>query len=112
MIPTRLAPGRPLNADPLADKRHTMTESTLTALWIDGPDPRGPLGYGVTAFSLTDALEIVRRAGYRLPEDASALRVRADIRPADIEHRFVREHMGPIVVRGLWYPFIDVGVGS
>jgi|SRR5437762_7804390 len=91
---------------------HTVSESTLTAFWIDGPDPRGPLGYGVTAFSLTDVLEIVRRAGYRLPDDTSALRVRAEVKPEDIRHRFVREHMGPIVVRGLWYPFIDVGIGA
>ena len=89
-----------------------MSDSALTAFWIDGPDPRGPLGYGVTAFSLTDALEIVRRAGYQLPADASTLRVREGVRPTDIEHRHVREHMGPIIIRGLWYPFIDVGVGT
>ncbi len=93
-------------------KVHTMSESALTAFWIEGPDRRGPLGYGVTAFSFADALEIVRRACYQLPEDSSTLRVRADIRPGDIEHRFVREHMGPIAVRGMWYPFIDVGFGS
>jgi len=89
-----------------------MSDSALTAFWIEGPDPRGPLGYGVTAFSLADALEIVRRAGYQLPTDPSTLRVREGIRPADIEHRHVREHMGPSVIRGLWYPFIDVGVGT
>ena len=89
-----------------------MSESTLTAFWIEGPDPRGPLGYGITAFSLTDAFEIVARAGYRLPDDKSTLHIRADIKLADIEHRFVRDHIGPIVVRGLWYPFIDVGVGA
>ena len=89
-----------------------MRESTLTAFWIDGPDPSGPLGYGVTAFSITDAVEIVQRAGYRLPDDKGSLRVRADIKAAEIEHDYVREHMGPIVVRGLWYPFIDVGVGA
>lgn len=89
-----------------------MSEFTLTPFWIDGPAPRGLLGCGVTAFSLTDALEIVRRAGYGLPDDTSTLRVRVDIKPADIEHSYVREHMGPIAVRGLWYPFIDVGVGA
>jgi len=46
-----------------------------------------------------------------LPDDTSRLQTRPDIKPAEIEHRFVREHMGPIVVRGLWYPFTDVGVG-
>jgi len=89
-----------------------MAESALTAFWIEGPDPKGPLGYGVTGFSVADAMEIVRRAGYRLPDDTSTLRVREGVRPSDIEHRYVREHMGPIVVRGLWYPFIDVGIGA
>lgn len=89
-----------------------MTDSALTAFWIEGPDPGGPLGYGVTGFSRTDAFEIVRRAGFQLPVDASTLKVREGVRPEDIEHSYVREHMGPIVVRGLWYPFIDVGVGT
>jgi hypothetical protein len=87
-------------------------DRTLMAFWIEGPDPKGPLGYGVTAFSIVDAFDIVERAGYRLPQDKSSLRVRVDIKPADIEHTYVREHMGPIVVRGLWYPFTDVGVGA
>jgi hypothetical protein len=89
-----------------------MNSSTLTAFWIEGPDARGPLGYGVTAFSLTDAFEIVARAGYQLPNDKSTLRFQADIKPADLVHGFVREHMGPIVVRGLWYPFRGVGLGA
>lgn len=89
-----------------------MGDSSLRAFWIEGPDPRGPLGYGVTAFSVCEALEIVARAGYHLPDDKTALRVRTDIRPADIVDRHVRDHMGPIVVRGLWYPFIGIGVGA
>jgi len=89
-----------------------MSDSSLIAFWIEGPDPRGPLGYGVTAFSSTDALEIVHRAGYRLPDDTSTLRVRAGIKPQEIEHQFVLERMGPIVVRGLWYPFTEVGLGA
>ncbi|HET6880169.1 MAG TPA: hypothetical protein VFI31_08445 [Pirellulales bacterium] len=89
-----------------------MSSFTLTAFWIEGPGPKGPLGYGVTAFSLMDAFEIVARAGYQLRDDKSTLRVWANIKRADLEHGFVREHMGPIVVRGLWYPFIAVGFGA
>lgn len=89
-----------------------MSRSILTAFWIEGPDDRGPLGYGVTAFSLTDAFQIVARAGHQLPDDKCMLRVRADIKAADLKHRFVREHMEPIVVRGMWYPFRDVGRGA
>jgi len=89
-----------------------LDEATLRAFWIEGPDPGGPLGYGVTAFSLTDAFEIIERVGYRLSRDRGDLRVHPDIKPADIVHRYVREHMGPIVVRGLWYPFIEPGAGA
>jgi hypothetical protein len=89
-----------------------MSDSLLTAFWIECADPRGPLGYGVTAFSIEDALEIVRRAGYHLSNDMSALRVKAGIRPTEIEYQYVRDHMGPIVVRGLWYSFVGVGHGS
>ena len=89
-----------------------MSDSALTTFWVEGPNPRGPLGYGVTAFSITDAFEIIERAGYRLPEDKSTLHVRTNITLADIEHNHVREHMGAIVVRGLWYPFIGIGLGA
>ncbi len=89
-----------------------MSDSTLIPFWIEGPDPKGPVGYGVTAFSITDAFEIIERAGFRLPDDKSTLRVRANVKPADIEYSFVRQHMGPIVVRGLWCPFRDVGFGA
>ena len=70
------------------------------------------MGYGVTAFSITDAFEIVQRAGYRLPDDKSTLRVHPNIKPDEIEQNHVRTNMGPIVMRGLWYPFIGLGVGA
>jgi hypothetical protein len=89
-----------------------MTDSTLTTFWIDGPEPRGALGYGVTAFSAADAFAIVERAGYHLPDDKSTLHIRAGIKSAEIEHEYVRQHMGPMVVRGLWYPFIGIGFGA
>lgn len=89
-----------------------MSDSALTAFWIDGPDPKGPLGYGVTAFSISDAFEIIQRAGYSLPDDKSSLRIQTNVKPAELEQRHVRENMGPIVIRGLWYPFIGIGVGS
>ena len=84
----------------------------LAAYWIVPPDPRGPLGFGVTAHSLDDALGIIRGAGYAdyLPDDLGSLRVNEVVRVADLESPYVRAHMGPIVVRGLWYPFRRVGV--
>jgi hypothetical protein len=79
----------------------------LTPFWIVPPGEWGPLGFGVTAHSLDDALTIIRAAGYDgfLPEDAGLLKVVKDVRFDDLPD-YVRTHMGPIVVRGLWYPFV------
>jgi hypothetical protein len=84
----------------------------LTTFWIVPPDRHGPLGYGVTAFSLADAFEIIQSFGYELPDDHSTLRITTGIRVADLEDSYVINHMGPIVVRGLWYPFTRVGMST
>jgi hypothetical protein len=88
-----------------------MAISPLTAFWIFPPSPHGPLGFGVTAWSLDDAIRIIRSLGYAgyLPDDLSTLSVREGVTVADLHHHVVA-NMGPIVVRGMWYPFIAVGV--
>jgi hypothetical protein len=84
----------------------------LTAFWIVPPGSHGPLGFGVTAHSLADALALIRAAGYSgfLPEDVGSLKITEGVRVADLEPSNVRERIGPIVVRGLWYPFTRVGI--
>jgi hypothetical protein len=86
-----------------------MSQSTLTPFWIVPPSKHGPLGFGVTAFSLADALRIIEDAGYELPKDRSALRVTEGIRVDDLDESHVVRNMGPIVVRGIWYPFTRIG---
>ena len=85
-------------------------DEPLTAFWIVPADPHGPLGYGVTAFTLSEALSIIRSFGYLLPADLSTLRITEGIRVADLDDSHVVRNMGPIVVRGLWYPFVRLGV--
>jgi hypothetical protein len=85
-------------------------DEPLTAFWIVPPDPHGPLGYGVTAFTLADAFSIIRSFGYQLPDDLSTLSIIEGIRVADLDEPHVVRNMGPIVVRGLWYPFVRLGV--
>ena len=84
----------------------------LIAFWIVPPSHHGPLGFGVTAHSLDDALLIIRASGYSdyLPEDIDSLKIHQGVQVADLADPYVRNHMGPIVVRGLWYPFVRVGV--
>jgi hypothetical protein len=87
-----------------------MPEVSLTSYWIDSPDERGPLGYGVTAFSPEDAWTIIEDAGYTLPEEKRSLTLRRVRSVDDVAIRYVSEHSGPIVMRGLWYPFNRLGI--
>jgi hypothetical protein len=89
-----------------------MVQLPLIAFWIQPPSPHGPLGLGVTAWSLDDALRIIRALGYGryLPEDLSTLVIREGVTVADLDQPHVVANMGPIVVRGMWYPFVAVGV--
>ncbi len=89
-----------------------MTHELLTAFWIVPPNRDGPLGFGVTAYDLEDAVGIIRELGYSdcLPTDIGLLQITEGVRYEDLDHSYVRSHMGPIVVRGLWYPFVRVGL--
>lgn len=80
-----------------------MTHSPLTAFWIVPPSQHGPLGLGVTAFSLDDAFAIIHKSGYDwcLPDDLDTLEIHADVTVADLDRRHVVANMGPIVVRGM-----------
>ena len=87
-----------------------MADSPLKPFWIVPSNKYGPLGFGVTAFSANDALQIIEGAGYNLPEDKSDLKIMEDIKVDDLDQPHVVKNMGPIVVRGIWYPFTKVGV--
>ena len=87
-----------------------MSESPLTSFWIKGPDRWGPLGYGVTAFTIEDAWEIIERAGYSLPEEKQNLKYRTVRSVDDLSDEYVRKKAGPMIFRGIWYPFTRIGV--
>lgn len=84
----------------------------LTAFWINSPFPHGPLGFGVTAWSVDDALGIIRALGYGqyLPDDLAGVHVAEGVTVAELDQPHVIGKMGPIVVRGMWYPFLTVGI--
>ena len=84
----------------------------LTAYWIVSPLPHAPLGFGVTARSLDDALAIIRALDYGrfLPDDVGSLRVTVNVRVADLDQGHIVPNMGPIVYRGMWYPFVAFGM--
>ncbi|MFO0961163.1 MAG: hypothetical protein U0800_27600 [Isosphaeraceae bacterium] len=83
----------------------------LTAFWIVPPGKWGPMGFGVTAYDLDDALNTIRLLGYAryLPPDLGRLSIIEGVLYDDLEANHVRTNMGPIVVRGMWYPFVRLG---
>ena len=88
-------------------------DTGLTAYWITFPeDPHFPLGFGVTAWSLQDAYSILDELGYDQHRRAKRTEVQADVAAADLDQNHVRLNSGPLVVRGLWYPFWKVGITS
>jgi len=86
----------------------------LTAFWITSLLRHAPLGFGVTAWSRDDAFAIIEAFGYGrfLPENLVEVTVVEGIKFAELDHVHVVNNMGPIAVRGLWYPFVAVGVPS
>jgi hypothetical protein len=91
---------------------YRVTATALTTFWIRSPFPHAPLGFGVTARSLDDAVAIIRALdhGDNLPDDLAGVQITEGITVADLDQPDVVAHMGPIAVRGMWYPFVAVGV--
>ena len=73
-----------------------VASELLTAFWILPPGRSGPLGFGVTAHSLDDALRLIRDAGYGGYND-----VKYDLRVDDAKDPF--NELARLV--NLAYPF-------
>jgi hypothetical protein len=68
--------------------------------------------FGITAFSLADALDILLWAGLRIGRGRGRIVVAAGVNYLDlVELPGFRAHvefnMGPIVCRGMWYPWVS-----
>jgi hypothetical protein len=87
-----------------------MKDSSLISFWITTSDPDGPCGFGVTAWSIEDAAALLKEAGYRI-ELGSAM-VRENVLPHDIDENHVAPNAGPSVLRGVWYPCLNIGWGA
>lgn len=89
-----------------------MVPVGLTHFWIVPPSQNGPIGFGVTAHSLDDALQIIQVMGFGmyLPIDLNSLDIIEGVTVDQLDQCNVVPRMGPIVTRGMWYPFLVVGV--
>jgi len=88
----------------------TLKRPELISFWIKTFDPHGPLGYGVTAWSLEDAIGLIRLAGYSI--DLDEVTVSEDVHPHQVDDRHIAPNSGPSTFRGVWYPCLNIGWGA
>jgi hypothetical protein len=93
---------------------HTSTMSKrcplLISFWIQGTDPSGPIGFGVTAWSVEDAIALIRDAGFSIDSELAV--IRENVMPREVDYNHVARNAGPAVFRGLWYPCLNIGWGA
>lgn len=82
--------------------------SHLTRYWItfDG-GPALQTSYGVTAFSLEDALSLLHK---RVPgrRNDKPVRVVTILALTDLDQAHVAPNCGPIFLRGVWFPCLNL----
>lgn len=81
-----------------------MKGSWLTCYWITTGDHWGPLGFGVTAWSVEDALRLLKDEGFDLFDRLDHIHIQENVTFADLDKGHVVPNMGPMVMRGVWYP--------
>jgi hypothetical protein len=89
-------------------------ETGLRTFWITFPKETGcsfPFGAGVTAWSEEDAIQLLKERGIDVHR-AREFVVKPDVTIADLDPSNVVRYMGPIVVRGVWFPVGNVGWGA
>jgi hypothetical protein len=83
----------------------------LIAYWFVPKEERGaPFGIGVTAFDLDDARRLISEQGWNIViEDAT---VTENVAFEDLDQKHVPPNMGVMVMRGVWYPCLNIGWGA
>jgi hypothetical protein len=74
----------------------------LVAFWVT-PES-APDGYGVTAYSLDDAISLLTAAGLDVSGRFSFVE---NVQAADLDAGHVVPNMGVLVRRGVWYPNLN-----
>jgi hypothetical protein len=77
----------------------------LIAFWISFPKDSFPIkNFGVTAYSIDDAYSLLKEFGYDYRYIAKRIEIKENIAWDELEENHVRSNIGPIAVRGVWYP--------
>jgi hypothetical protein len=81
----------------------------LITFWITFPGPAFEHSYGVTAYSLDDALALLRKHQLARHELDKPMQVRENIRIQDLDQGHIAPNCGPLVFRGVWFPCSNLG---
>ena len=86
----------------------------LETFWFTFPqDPWLPFGIGVTAYSEADARAMLEERGVSAWfAEAKEVLVRRGVRIQDLDQSNVVPNIGPMQLRGVWYPCMNVGFGA
>ena len=80
----------------------------LIAFWISFPEDNFPIRcFGVTAYSIDDAYALLEASGYDYHHIAKRININENVKWDDLEENQVQRNIGPIVVRGIWYPHLN-----
>jgi hypothetical protein len=90
-----------------------MHSKILETFWFSFPkDPNLPFGIGVTAYSEDDARALMEERGITdWFAEASEVIVTSGIRIQDLDQSNVAPNIGPMQLRGVWYPCMNIGFG-
>jgi hypothetical protein len=91
---------------------HSTT--ALDTFWFSFPqDTYMSLGVGVTAYSEADAYELMHERGVSEGfANAKEVVVQKNVRIQDLDQNHVVPNMGPMQLRGVWYPCMNIGHGA
>ena len=78
-------------------------DQLLTRYWFLVP---GIAGFGVTAYSLADALFLLEAEGVLVQRDTEVVE---DVDVSTLDAGHVLPNSGPSCFRGVWYPCLNIG---
>lgn len=80
-----------------------MTQgSLLESYWLTLPGI--PENIGISAYSIEDATSLLHEHGYELDLSSPDIDIKTGITHSDLDQNHIVPNMGPIAIRGIWYP--------
>jgi hypothetical protein len=91
-----------------------QSTTLLDTFWFTFPqDLHMPFGIGVTAYSEADAYELMHERGVSdWFANAKEIVVQKNVRIQDLSQSNIVPNIGPMQLRGVWYPCMNIGYGA